>query len=68
MLTVFNIQRYSLHDGNGVRTNIFFKGCPLQCVWCNNPEGLDPLPSIMYDERICQHFGDCINAGDGQIA
>ncbi|MEG0630759.1 MAG: glycyl-radical enzyme activating protein, partial [Christensenellaceae bacterium] len=33
---VFNIQRFSLHDGNGIRTNIFFKGCPLRCEWCSN--------------------------------
>jgi len=67
MLTVFNIQRYSIHDGNGVRTNIFFKGCSLHCVWCNNPESLDPSPSIMFDERLCQKFGDCIKAGNGNI-
>lgn len=60
MLTVFNIQRYSLHDGNGVRTNIFFKGCPLRCLWCNNPESIDPSPSIMFDERICLQFGECM--------
>jgi len=67
MLTVFNIQRYSLHDGNGVRTNIFFKGCPLNCQWCNNPESIDPFPSIMFDERACNSFGDCIAAGEGHI-
>lgn len=67
MLTVFNIQRYSLHDGDGIRTNIFFKGCPLQCSWCNNPESIDPFPSIMFDERICHAFGDCIKAGNGNI-
>ena len=60
MLTVFNIQRYSIHDGNGVRTNIFFKGCPLRCLWCNNPESLNFAPSIMFDERICQQFGECL--------
>lgn len=64
MLTVFNIQRYSLHDGNGVRTNIFFKGCPLQCPWCNNPESIDPAPSIMFDERICHQFGECLKPGN----
>ncbi|NLF42928.1 MAG: 4Fe-4S cluster-binding domain-containing protein, partial [Bacteroidales bacterium] len=37
---VFNIQRFSLHDGPGIRTNVFLKGCPLHCVWCHNPEGL----------------------------
>lgn len=67
MLTVFNIQRYSINDGNGVRTNIFFKGCPLRCVWCNNPESLEPSPSIMYDERLCHQFGECVKAGNGRI-
>jgi len=67
MLTVFNIQRYSIHDGDGIRTNIFFKGCPLQCAWCNNPESIDPSPSIMFDERLCHAFGDCIRAGNGNI-
>lgn len=67
MLKIFNIQRFSLHDGNGIRTNIFFKGCPLRCIWCNNPESIDPSPSIMFDERLCQRFGECIKAGDGNI-
>lgn len=67
LLTVFNIQRFSLHDGAGVRTNIFFKGCPLSCMWCNNPESIDPLPSVMFDERQCHMFGDCIMAGSGHI-
>lgn len=66
MLTVFNIQKFSIHDGNGVRTNIFFKGCPLHCSWCNNPESIDPFPSIMFDERICHQFGDCVT-GNGEI-
>ena len=67
MLTVFNIQRYSIHDGTGVRTNVFFKGCPLRCIWCNNPEGLESSPSLMFNERSCLRFGDCIKAGSGQI-
>ncbi len=67
LLTVFNIQRFSLHDGAGVRTIIFFKGCPLSCMWCNNPESIDPLPSVMFDERQCHMFGDCIKAGSGYI-
>jgi pyruvate formate lyase activating enzyme len=67
LLTVFNIQRYSIHDGDGVRTNIFFKGCPLKCIWCNNPESIDPFPSIMFDERLCRRFGDCIKAAKGLI-
>ena len=67
MLTVFNIQRFSIHDGTGVRTNIFFKGCPLHCSWCNNPESIDPAPSIMFDERICHQFGECLTVGKGEI-
>lgn len=67
LLTVFNIQRFSIHDGNGVRTNIFFKGCPLHCAWCNNPESIDPVPSIMFDERICHQFGECLKPTDGGI-
>ena len=67
MLSVFNIQRYSLQDGDGIRTNIFFKGCTLNCQWCNNPEGIDAQPSLMFDERLCQRFGDCIKAANGNI-
>jgi pyruvate formate lyase activating enzyme len=67
MLTVFNIQRYSIHDGQGIRTNVFFKGCPLHCAWCNNPEGIEPDPSIMFDERICQQFRQCMSVGPGNI-
>ena len=67
MLRIFNIQRYSIHDGEGIRTNIFLKGCQLRCMWCNNPESIDPGPSIMFDERLCQQFGDCLKIGEGQI-
>lgn len=67
MLSVFNIQRYSLQDGNGIRTVVFFKGCSLNCQWCNNPESIEPFPSIMFDERLCHAFGDCIKAGEGYI-
>jgi pyruvate formate lyase activating enzyme len=67
MLTIFNIQRFSIQDGNGIRTNIFFKGCPLHCMWCNNPESIDPFPSLMFEERSCQRFGDCITSSNGTI-
>ncbi len=50
---VFNIQRCSLHDGPGVRTTVFLKGCPLRCAWCQNPEGLAASPSYLYDSRKC---------------
>ncbi len=67
MLSVFNIQRYSLQDGEGIRTNIFFKGCTLNCLWCNNPEGINAGPDLMFDERLCLGFGDCIRASGGGI-
>lgn len=44
---LFNIQRYSLHDGDGIRTMVFFKGCPLRCLWCSNPESIRPEPDVM---------------------
>jgi pyruvate formate lyase activating enzyme len=45
--TIFRIKRYALHDGPGIRTTVFFKGCPLSCRWCHNPEGIDPRPLSM---------------------
>ena len=45
--TVFKIKKYALHDGPGIRTTVFFKGCPLACRWCHNPEGIDPHPRTM---------------------
>jgi len=57
---IFNIQRYSTHDGDGIRTLIFYKGCPLQCQWCSNPESQSFGQSILYDSKVCKNFGDCI--------
>lgn len=51
--TVFNIQRYSINDGPGIRTCIFMKGCPLNCIWCHNPESKSPLSELSYSERMC---------------
>lgn len=56
---IFNIQRYSTHDGDGIRTLIFYKGCPLQCQWCSNPESQSFGQSILYDSKSCKLFGDC---------
>ena len=56
---IFNIQRYSTHDGDGIRTLIFYKGCPLRCEWCSNPESQSFSPSVLYDEKTCKQFGDC---------
>jgi len=48
---VFNIQRFSLHDGPGIRTLVFLKGCPLSCIWCANPEGLTLKNQVLYDKK-----------------
>ena len=64
---IFNIQRYSIHDGEGIRTMVFYKGCPLRCQWCSNPESQSFGPSLMYDDRICKNFGDCIKHGKPAI-
>lgn len=66
-MVVFNIQRFSTHDGKGIRTIIFFKGCPLRCRWCSNPESQSFSYSIMYDRKRCQNFGDCILAENQSI-
>ena len=50
---VFDIQRCSIHDGPGVRTTAFLKGCPLRCEWCHNPEGIDPAPELMITADRC---------------
>jgi len=58
--TVFNIQRFSLFDGPGVRTVVFLKGCPLRCIWCHNPEGLSMERQIMYNADRCIGCGACV--------
>lgn len=75
--TIFDIKEMAVHDGPGIRTTVFFKGCPLRCRWCHNPEGLSFEPQLMYKEircidckncqKVCEHeeckpFGRCIHA------
>jgi len=57
---IFDIQHFSLHDGPGVRSTIFFKGCPLSCKWCSNPESQQHLPQILYFQNICTLCRTCI--------
>lgn len=57
---VFNIQKFSIHDGPGVRTNVFLKGCPLRCKWCSNPESQAYQPQILYRSDECIHCGTCV--------
>ncbi|MEM2225865.1 MAG: glycyl-radical enzyme activating protein [Candidatus Bathyarchaeia archaeon] len=56
---IFNIQRYCVHDGPGIRTVVFLKGCPLRCIWCSNPEGQNPFPEILYYEDRCKRCSLC---------
>lgn len=57
---IFNIQRFSLHDGPGIRTTVFFKGCPLQCWWCQNPESIHPGRDIFRQPNRCLGCGTCM--------
>ncbi|MDF1617895.1 glycyl-radical enzyme activating protein [Petrocella sp. FN5] len=57
---VFDIQRFSLNDGPGIRTTIFFKGCPLRCEWCHNPESFLSGPQFLYNESLCVNCMECI--------
>lgn len=59
---IFNIQRFSLHDGPGIRTTVFFKGCPLSCKWCSNPESMKAYPEIMTYDIRCIKCGKCIES------
>ena len=65
---IFNIQRYSTHDGSGIRTIIFYKGCPLRCKWCSNPESQSFKHELMFDDRLCKQFGDCIEQNTEAIS
>ena len=59
---IFNIQRFSIHDGPGIRTTVFMKGCPLRCPWCSNPESQDNFPNLMVRDLKCLGCGACVEA------
>lgn len=59
---VFDIQRFSIHDGPGIRTIVFLKGCPLSCLWCSNPESHQLNPTVMYQRDKCILCGACMKA------
>lgn len=59
---IFGLERFCTHDGPGIRTIVFLKGCPLRCAWCHNPEGMHRRPEILYSQNLCRQCGDCVAA------
>lgn len=57
---IFEIKRFAVHDGDGIRTTVFFKGCPLKCVWCHNPEGIAFKPQLSFYKDKCIGCGECV--------
>ncbi|MGO8695582.1 MAG: glycyl-radical enzyme activating protein [Rectinemataceae bacterium] len=62
---IFDIQRFSTHDGPGIRTVVFFKGCPLACAWCENPESQSFRPELLYTKAHCIGCESCLHAANG---
>lgn len=58
---IFDVQRFSLQDGPGIRTTVFFKGCPLRCIWCHNPESFTKQPQLIYHHHLCVNCRQCVN-------
>lgn len=59
---VFNVMRFAVHDGPGIRTTVFLKGCPLHCWWCHNPESQSSRPEVIYSDQRCLRCGACVAA------
>ena len=57
---IFEIKKFAVHDGDGIRTTVFLKGCPLRCKWCHNPEGLTKAPVLSYAPQKCISCGECV--------
>lgn len=57
---ISTVQKYNMYDGPGIRTIVFFKGCPLRCKWCSNPEGLERKQQVMYKRTLCVDCGACV--------
>jgi pyruvate formate lyase activating enzyme len=63
---IFNIQKFSTQDGKGIRTVVFFKGCPLECLWCSNPESQSFNSELMYEKAKCIDCSECVDLTDGK--
>ena len=59
---IFEIKRFAVHDGDGIRTTVFFKGCPLKCLWCHNPEGISGETELAYYAHKCIGCAECVMA------
>ncbi len=59
---VYNIERFAIHDGPGIRTLVYMKGCPIRCLWCSSPQSQKALPEILYNEPNCKRCGQCLKA------
>ncbi|MBT3273183.1 MAG: glycyl-radical enzyme activating protein [Spirochaetales bacterium] len=59
-VNLLKIQKFTIHDGPGIRTTVFFKGCPLRCRWCHNPESIPVEPLLMWNKRLCTDCGLCV--------
>jgi pyruvate formate lyase activating enzyme len=59
---IFDIKKYAIHDGPGIRTTVFFKGCPLTCWWCHNPESISPVSQRLYRKERCIGCRECVDA------
>ncbi len=60
--TIFAVKHFAVHDGDGIRTTVFFKGCPLSCIWCHNPESKAHFPRLAYYKHKCISCGECVAA------
>jgi len=59
---IFDLKRFAVHDGGGLRTTLFLKGCPLRCPWCQNPEGIERKPMLWHNPVVCLTCGSCVPA------